>query len=66
MMWNGTIKSLMLTYLKNFATCFLACELLYNKGIKENVTTFIVSVILGLPLVFFPIWSSVFLMKNKS
>ena len=55
----------MLTYLKNFASCFLACKLLYQLGVSANIVTLVVIILLGLPLVLFPIWSYLFLIRNK-
>ena len=65
LIWNGIIKSLMLTYLKNVASCFMGCKLLYHLGVSSNVTILVVTIVMGLPLVLFPIWSYWFLITNK-
>lgn len=62
MVWSGIIKSVMLTYLKNFVTFYLAVVLLIKaENGQRNTQSIVTTAIIGLPLVFFPIWSFIFL-----
>lgn len=63
MIWSGIIKSIMLTYLKNFASFLLACKLIAIEGISGGVIFSII--ISGSILIFFPVWSMRHLIKNK-
>ena len=65
MIWSGIIKSIMLTYLKNFVTFFLAVKLLLDESHTPEASIIITTILTGLPLVLFPIWSAVFLYRNK-
>ena len=62
MIWSGIIKSIMLTYLKNFVAFILACKLMFIDEIDGQ--TLSISILLGLILVVFPIGSYLFLIKN--
>ena len=66
MIWNGVIKSIMLTYLKNFATFYLACMSLKIQGVQfSSAGTLVVTVLLGVPLALFPFWCCLLLFRNK-
>ena len=66
MIWSGLIKSVMLTYLKNFVTFYLACLLLMSAdSTQRDVLSILITVIIGIPLVFFPFWSIFFLWRKQ-
>ena len=70
MLWNGVIKSVMLTYLKNFVVFFLGIKLIRNSsdddGLQVDFGVYFLTILTGLPLVLFPVWSVIFLLCNKS
>ena len=63
--FSGLIQTLMVTYLKNFATFYFGVLLLKEELGLESIPKFITTVLIGLPLTFFPIWSCVFLIYYK-
>lgn len=66
MVWSGIIKSVMLTYLKNSVTFYLACILLIKtENGQKDTQSIVTTAIIGLPLVIFPIWSFIFLWMKR-
>lgn len=54
--WTGVIKSILITYLKNFASCYMAYKLILRNQHSES--TIVMIIITGIILTIFPIWSS--------
>ena len=66
MIWSGLIKMVMMTYLKNFVAFYLAMKMIFAFVEVPDTGSIVTTVLTGLPLILFPIWSCVFLMKNKN
>ena len=62
MIWSGVIKSIMLTYLKNFVSFILACKLMFIHEVDGQ--TLSITILLGLILLVFPIGSYYLLSRN--
>ena len=59
------IRTITITYLKNFVALYLACKLILSISGEAEVGSIIMIIVTGFPLILFPFWSYIFLMKNK-
>lgn len=61
------INTIVITYLKNFVSFFLAIKSFkYMDESESKATNIILLLLLGIPLIFYPVWSAVFLIRNKN
>ena len=66
LIWNGIINTIVITYLKNFVSFFLAIKSFkYMDESESKASNIILLLCLGVPIVFYPAWSAVFLIRNK-
>ena len=63
--WSGLIRSIMLTYLKNFVSFYIACKMFPSTSEGQEVEAILLIIFAGVPLISFPIWSVLFLLYNK-
>ena len=66
-MYNGIIRSLNLTYLKQFVNFGLATSVVAytNEEVQVNVSS-TVTVLIGINLIIYPLWSIWFLYTNRN
>lgn len=65
-MWNGLIRTLNLTYLKQFVNFALATQIIKfdNQDPQSSISSSL-TIIIGFQLILFPFWAGYFLIKNK-
>lgn len=65
-MWNGMIRTLNLTYLKQFVNFALATQIIqFDNQDPQGSISSTMTLIIGLQLILFPFWAGYFLTANK-